>query len=1107
MYWDTVVSYIRDTPDFDFTNEGMAAFMSLVRPELTSRNAENGTVVDTRTFSVLSGLNNILPVSLSMMTFLGNEGPAYVKANFHLVNYLLGTQASFSIGLNFIRLLVENVVGFGDWGTYVETTAQNVAKLHRILIQFKTFAPTQRPLDKINIEGRHLFLQSQEVIKQTKTHKRSGSTSLPGKIDTSRPAEFSAPPGAGGLPSTFVGVEPLPTPGGEELPTAVVSDNTITFDFSKPVEQAFTDAIDHVFETLKTHKVQRQQELLDGAETLALSAVRRAKKRMLATGGGGAKGEEYEKAKKAFDEAQNRLTKIHEELRKANRERLATRHQFLESKLAEFPESQARYQEQKLLQEDVILYLEDLYTGFSKATPFLDVSEHLAALNGIISSLYNVSISVVISGLMSVGKSTVVNCLVGRNLSPYRDEAMTSIPTRYVHDPEQEDPHLLVPFNGEINAVLQLVRERIKADGIDVLKKSVKVNTLMNLLDKINGGLQINREYLGEGAIMDATLNLNDIYRLSAQAIFGAELISELPLDWSKSLGDYLTVSVRFPGISPELGLVEFSVIDTPGIDEDNVQRLNLKKVLMDALEVCNYAALVTTPRGYQALAMAELKQMFHAAVTRWKVPVLAFVTMADASTDSDLATIPVNISNNIRFDPQVPIFQPTEVFTVSARRKHISQRMSEFLAKKGYKPERTSEDLTEREVAKDWINFVSSGFDLEEKTDSYNNTAMERIKERCTKLGAASKMDAPIGHIMNTLSKNAIPIAARPALLRADEHVKALQEQLSASITVQNRQRAVDAAAKLTGQLESQRHSLKTALAEEGAKLKRQFTDQINKATLVVEKLNSIPLPKDSPNLGLSSFQDHLIFFVKNLEAQNRSAAELLTSTAAEVIFPTAADVPNAVAQLNQCVSRAMEGYLTMVNTGVPKTLSNAAQRHCKAIQDTLSEIAAVYRDNLKVTVPDIKQFTEKTIVVQQEPVVFDISFAIKKVAQKKTGLLGQFKDLKKQFTGKKEQEVAVSVMEVRKALAQYTKKLGEQWQDILEKKVAELSANLMEVFSSDLDKVIAKIRDTAEGMFVVQSSDVQQQANGKAALAAEFNKKLGSNERRSINARLETH
>ena len=72
----------------------------------------------------------------------------------------------------------------------------------------------------------------------------------------------------------------------------------------------------------------------------------------------------------------------------------------------------AKFQQNLDSQLKILEILEKLYRVFAENTGIIYVKDELCLLHLLLNDLYDMSVSISVAGLIKVGKSTVVNCLV-----------------------------------------------------------------------------------------------------------------------------------------------------------------------------------------------------------------------------------------------------------------------------------------------------------------------------------------------------------------------------------------------------------------------------------------------------------------------------------------------------------------------------------------------------------------------------------------------------------------------------------------------------------------------------------------------------------------------
>jgi len=96
-----------------------------------------------------------------------------------------------------------------------------------------------------------------------------------------------------------------------------------------------------------------------------------------------------------------------------------------------------------------------------------------------------------------------------------------------------------------------------------------------------------------------------------------------------------LTVCLKFPHTAHVSSSVKFSVIDTPGVNEDGIKKLDLNQVVTNAVDVCHYVAFTVLPRNNETKDNLKLKKLISRIATTSKTPTLVLATNRDSLKES----------------------------------------------------------------------------------------------------------------------------------------------------------------------------------------------------------------------------------------------------------------------------------------------------------------------------------------------------------------------------------------------------------------------------------------------------------------------------------------
>ncbi len=181
------------------------------------------------------------------------------------------------------------------------------------------------------------------------------------------------------------------------------------------------------------------------------------------------------------------------------------------------------------LQQDVIDLLGEissLMNGASTALSSDNVSQKYAEFEQQVSQeaekVKNLELRMAIVAPMKAGKSTITNAIVGQEILPSRNAAMTTLPTEIIFDAELTEPVLYL--SSEILAVFQetllVLRRRIDDMGIEQAKQELaQYPHLTQMPNKIQKsvGLSIPAKSEGRENIIHTLTSLNDDASASAR--------------------------------------------------------------------------------------------------------------------------------------------------------------------------------------------------------------------------------------------------------------------------------------------------------------------------------------------------------------------------------------------------------------------------------------------------------------------------------------------------------------------------------------------------------------------------------------------------------------
>jgi len=311
-----------------------------------------------------------------------------------------------------------------------------------------------------------------------------------------------------------------------------------------------------------------------------------------------------------------------------------------------------------------------------------------------------------IMGAAKAGKSTVVNALVGIDVSPSRDQPMTFAPTVITHSPHLRKPRLRVPAAPALTAALvsaakmltdgetsQLVDAELVGDGAHAVAMTLRVEAECGedaALDWFKSLTDDNGCEMADDTDLTAALTrMHDSLRVvnachQALSKDSTDLTAErryalasfkAALDTMKKLETLPEVLVPFAGLGgteiSDKSDIKFSLVDCPGIDESNPELLELlKETVKEVASNCEGGVMVLN--GKLLFTAEDTRQRAAFASAMEAMGVASELTFAVA-THLDLTEWRESPDELVK---RVSGFAPGRVFAVSARDARMATRV-----------------------------------------------------------------------------------------------------------------------------------------------------------------------------------------------------------------------------------------------------------------------------------------------------------------------------------------------------------------------------------------------------------------------------------------------
>lgn len=723
-------------------------------------------------------------------------------------------------------------------------------------------------------------------------------------------------------------------------------------------EDQLKKKIESTLSQLKRFNEQQQAEILDNSEALLLKALRNNER--IPEGLVVIYSRMESKESLIAPEFRNpqadlirQLIMVHKERRSKKAARFSLKQEYMShrAQLHKDDRMSATFQQHLEMHQKAIRKLQKFYDLLEHACVFMDVNYDLIALDQQIADLYDIAVSFVIAGLISVGKSTVVNSLVGQTIAPQRNDTMTAIPIRYVNDATMERPLMLLPFFHQLNETAEEIRNWLNSTDSNAVIRRLKKQHLRDLAQQILTGYKFEPKYEGYETVLQASTQVHDFFRLAVDESFPEHISQFLPSSWSERLDSYLTVYTRFPGLEMATGLVNLSIVDTPGVDEYGVEKLNLQKVIEDAISVGNYAVLVSTVTDYAAESLEPLRYLFYTAKKLLKIPAMVFITHDEGIAAADRPAVTSNIAQSLNYvDEQGThhtVFEQSDVFLVSARRMDIGARMKHYIKEHQDKPAVDDPKPEARRLASDWIDFVAYGIDKDEKTENYRDQSATAIEKRAIKLIEVSNMQPPVNRMVDAALLNAIPLTVGTALQRGTLLANILMERLEVETRELNQEelkKAEEEARRNLQTLKNARQELSRQLKEEGNSIKRRIDEDQRLILTEIKAVFESALPESAPK---KPFTTRLIDWISRCKSPK---AITMLKSKLPLEFDSKDEIQEAYLELVHAMKMSMNEYLTFRYREVPEELKKWSLSKKREIEAKMRQMAHAYEVAFKL-------------------------------------------------------------------------------------------------------------------------------------------------------------
>jgi GTPase SAR1 family protein len=409
------------------------------------------------------------------------------------------------------------------------------------------------------------------------------------------------------------------------------------------------------------------------------------------------------------------------------------------------------------LQQDVIDLLREISSLMNRANTALssdNASDKYAEFEQQVSQeaekVENLELRMAIVAPMKAGKSTITNAIIGQEILPSRNAAMTTLPTEIIFDAELTEP--VLELSSQIVTVFQetllALRYKINDMGIEeALEKLAQYPHLTQIPKQIKDGLSIPAKSQGRENVNHTLGSLNDLVRVCS--------ILDPLADPLQSLMDTPRIYTPFWRSSQanqqSESLGNLVIVDTPGPNEAG-DNLRLQGVVEEQLTKSSIVLIVLDFTQLKNEAAENVKNDVNKVIElRGKDNLYVLINKVDQRRDGDMN--PEQVQQFVA--AEFGIGDTGRVFEISARRGFTSASfLVELQANSGV-------NIADMKTAKA-LALEVFGMDWEEELEE---STAEELKRKAERLWKKSGFEPFLNGAITALMAEAAPRCIMSAL------------------------------------------------------------------------------------------------------------------------------------------------------------------------------------------------------------------------------------------------------------------------------------------------------------------------------------------------------
>lgn len=439
---------------------------------------------------------------------------------------------------------------------------------------------------------------------------------------------------------------------------------------------------------------------------------------------------------------------------------------------SEFPKSNV-----KDLQSDVIELLKDIDALMSRASSALTsdpmgkkYGEFQKDVNQAIQNVTKLELRMAVVAPMKAGKSTITNAVVGQDILPSRNAAMTTLPTEIVLNSQLTQPTLtlspkILSVFQETFLTLQQIIQELGPEGMQ--KKIQQYPHLTELSQSIAAGIWeilITPKISGRDNIVKALTGLNDIVRLCSLIAPNSD-----PLRKLRDVPCIETPFWRSKNSENSEQLGNLVIIDTPGPNEAG-ENLKLRGVVEEELRKSSIVLIVLDFTQLKTDAAEKVKKDVQKVIDlRGKENLYVLINKVDQRRDGDMT--PEQVRKFVSAEFGIGSVEDTDrVFEIAARRAFVA---ASFIQEGEQNPSlepikmQTSRALAQEVYGIDW-------------EDDLENATIEELSKKAQRLWKKSGFDPFLEQAIKALVDRAAPRCMNSALTLIKSRLIELRDDMS---------------------------------------------------------------------------------------------------------------------------------------------------------------------------------------------------------------------------------------------------------------------------------------------------------------------------------------